>query len=84
MITRKNRNNSELSDPKSKTKKGCIKCTFASTKVKNEWNSYKRNFPTLIDHRSKRAGLFKVNDYEMSDDFPTMVNDFHASKLGEK
>ena len=41
-----------------------------------------RNFPIIIDDQS--SGSIRLNDYEISGDFPTLVNDFHASKLGEK
>ena len=68
-----------------KTQKGCIKCMLTSKKVKNKWNAYKRNFPIIVDDRSSGSiRLFAINDYQISGDFPTLVNDLHASKLGEK
>ena len=66
-----------------KTQNGCIKCTLTSTKVKNKWNSYKEIFRVAIEWLNTII-LFAINDYEISGDFPTLVNDLHASKLGEK
>ena len=68
-----------------KTRKGCIKCTLTSTKVKIS-GILIQNFPIIVDDRSSGSiRLFAINDYEISGiSQRALVNDLHASKLAEK